>query len=184
MTDFRLHHFVLREEGLKWIKEMPDKSKGWVPEGNGLGTYSAALQSAIESSVLVSNQEDVINHLALDLKSDYPNHRSKIYSLECAVKIYNTCRQDVRTLEEMLSGVTLKDKPLIAGEARVIVTFPEQAKEDQPGEADKVESLNEFLLRESKGHTEFRLVVLENRSAYIHVIGRDSETFDFKICQK
>jgi hypothetical protein len=43
-------------------------------------------------------------------------------------------------------------------------------------------TLIDFLTKESKNkYTEFRLVVREDNTAYIHVIGRDSNTVDFNI---
>lgn len=39
--------------------------------------------------------------------------------------------------------------------------------------------LIEYFKRETKGHTEFRMVVYEDGSGYVHVLGRDSETFNF-----
>lgn len=42
--------------------------------------------------------------------------------------------------------------------------------------------LLQYLKKESAGqHTEFRLVVLANGQAYIHVMNRDSETLNFNI---
>lgn len=38
-----------------------------------------------------------------------------------------------------------------------------------------------YLKREGKGHTEFRLVLYENKTAYIHVMNRDSESFNFEL---
>jgi len=43
-------------------------------------------------------------------------------------------------------------------------------------------TLMDFLTKESKNrYTEFRLVVREDNTAYIHVLGRDSGTVDFTI---
>jgi hypothetical protein len=48
-----------------------------------------------------------------------------------------------------------------------------------------LERLLDYLLKESNGkHTEFRLVVREFGTAYIHVMGRNSETFDFIVNDK
>jgi hypothetical protein len=41
--------------------------------------------------------------------------------------------------------------------------------------------LRKFLARQSNGYTEFRIVVKEDKTAYAHVLGRDSETIDFSL---
>lgn len=46
---------------------------------------------------------------------------------------------------------------------------------------EEQEELCKFIKRNLNGHTEFRVVVMDNGKAYAHVLGRDSETFDFKI---
>lgn len=44
------------------------------------------------------------------------------------------------------------------------------------------QKLIDFLKKESNGHyTEFRLVVCADRSCYIHVMNKDSNTFDFAL---
>lgn len=42
-------------------------------------------------------------------------------------------------------------------------------------------SLLSYLRRETKDDTEFRLVIHADGKAYIHVLGRDSETLSFQI---
>ena len=45
-----------------------------------------------------------------------------------------------------------------------------------------MKELLEYLLKESNGEfTEFRLVVREDSVCYIHVMNRNSETFDFNL---
>lgn len=43
----------------------------------------------------------------------------------------------------------------------------------------KTNPLIDYFKREAKGHTEFRMVVYEDGSGYVHVLGRDSETLNF-----
>ena len=47
---------------------------------------------------------------------------------------------------------------------------------------DEPQRLFDFLQEESnKQYTEFRLVIQEHGAAYIHVLGRDSETLNFNL---
>jgi hypothetical protein len=152
MTDFRLHHFVLREEGLKWIKEMP-KYPQFTDSLVGVmldDIYQSEVQSAIESAILVSNQEDTLLHLrkafaksknaseVVMMAKDLFPIMDQVYSLECAVEVkerFNQLSKEAYNAPDNLN----RDIPLLGHYQTVaIVTFP-QAKEDQPGEADKVE---------------------------------------------
>jgi hypothetical protein len=154
MTDFRLHHFVLREEGLKWIKEMP-KYPQFTDSLVGVmldDIYQSEVQSAIESAILVSNQEDTLLHLrkafaksknaseVVMMAKDLFPIMDQVYSLECAVEVkqrFNQLSKEAYNAPDNLN----RDIPLLGHYQTVaIVTFP-QAKEDQPGEADKVEEL-------------------------------------------
>lgn len=163
MTDFKLHHFVLREEGLKWIKEMPQSPK-YAKEsmvGNQSANryirdvYETMFQSAIESSILVSNQEEVLDQLwrhderinnpipFLFWKENMlPRPKDAVYSLECAVEVKEHCGYTNKPCGKECS-LCSSDVVHLA-----LVTFPEQAKQDQPGEADKVEETQEDIWNE------------------------------------
>jgi hypothetical protein len=151
--------------------------------------YESALQSAIASAVEVSNQVEVKMRLSEVYKDRSINTP---YSLLCSVE---------KTLESSL-GIDSDCSGYAKVKQVALVTFPESGekktlteafaksslfkkKEPEKKEQEGTQGgLHEYLLRESKGYTEFRVVVREDGSAYIHVLSRDSETFDFKICQK
>lgn len=55
-------------------------------------------------------------------------------------------------------------------------------EEEQNEIENSIEGLFSYLKRASNGnHKEFRLVVRNDGSSYIHVMNEDSETFDFKL---
>jgi hypothetical protein len=140
MTDFKLHHFVLREEGLKLV-EMPEKPVQLKANRfceyrqyneavtANLNAYNEALESAIESSVLVSNQEEVREALE---NSMYEGDTSlvalkegEIYSLECAVEVKSSERDLAQCVCPECGAESYYNTKSIAH-----VTFP-QTKEDQ-----------------------------------------------------
>lgn len=54
--------------------------------------------------------------------------------------------------------------------------------EDKLKDSKSTKKIIDYLRRESSNKfTEFRLVVQEDGSAYMHVMNRDSETIDFNI---
>lgn len=60
--------------------------------------------------------------------------------------------------------------------------FSKQAHNRVESEMFKRWELFDYLRKEAKDqHTEFRLVVQSNGDCYIHVLGKDSATFDFKL---
>jgi hypothetical protein len=86
------HSFVLKEDGkIYWIENMPDSNKSWVPEGQGLGTYSSALQSAIDNAIEVSNQNDVKNAFWNKWDEGEIIELGKVYSLQCRVEKKGVC---------------------------------------------------------------------------------------------
>lgn len=61
------------------------------------------------------------------------------------------------------------------------INFEELDKMKAEIDGATTKSLLSYLRRETKGDTEFRLVVHPDGKAYIHVLGRDSETLNFEI---
>jgi hypothetical protein len=162
MTDFKLHHFTLKEEGLKCILEMPERPVSIEIVGNLIKNKSAfkleneyrkALESAIASAVLVSNQDEVLDQLwrhderinnpipFLFWKENMlPRPKDAVYSLECAVEVKEYCSdyaESGRPFDCPINGS-------VAHSRVALVTFP-QSKEDRTLQSTVIECYQENI---------------------------------------
>jgi hypothetical protein len=151
------NNFILKEDGKIYHVEMPDSNydfnctvcDDWSKADKEvackcLSDYRQALQSAISNAVEVSNFDETEDAL-LDTYGTHHGFsltKNHVYSLQCSVRKYYTAKSDNRTIEEMMAGVTLTEKPLTDGVLKsVLVTFPEsgnKTEQEQEQTADQM----------------------------------------------
>lgn len=131
-------HFVIKDGVLRWIKDMPVKAE-ILPDSLTIQWeydewYKQALQSAIDNSIEVSNQEEVARKLQI----------SGTYSKALEGQIYElNCRVEVKDVPDLIKEGWKNDYIRYGLKAPLKqvahVTFPSENKE--LGEAERVEEV-------------------------------------------
>jgi hypothetical protein len=142
------NNFILKDDGWYWIQKMhfePTDNDNYEERIFNRQQYEKDLASAIRDAVRVSNQGELkfrMHNALSNGRTDVVYNYNHPYSLQCSVRKYYTAKSDNRTIEEMMAGVTLTEKPLTDGVLKsVLVTFPEsgnKTEQEQEQTADQM----------------------------------------------